>query len=133
MSIFTEHFFTDTVNVYRQRKKTVGDLAYFATPVITALPCALQATENVDKLQGAMGLKKEDNIFTLDVLMCASGVDIRGQDVIKITTLGHPELNEYYEVMGDPKDRPSKFSSQLGYAKAYINKITTPDFIASGP
>ncbi len=123
MSIFTEHFFTDTVNVYRQRKKTVGDLAYFATPVITALPCALQATENVDKLQGAMGLKKEDNIFTLD---------IRGQDVIKITTLGHPELNEYYEVMGDPKDRPSKFSSQLGYAKAYINKITTPDFIASG-
>lgn len=129
MSEFSDVFFTDTVAVYRQRKRTLGDLVYNATPVISSLSCALQATENVDTLTGPLGLKKEDNIFTLDVLYCAVGTDIRGQDVIKITTAGHPMLNHFYQVMGDPKQRPSKFVSDLGYAKVYLNAITGPETI----
>ena len=132
MSIFTSKFFTDTVNVYRQKKKTLQDMAYAETPVLSAVPCSLQSTENVDKNRGAMGLKKEDNILTLDVLFCAAGTAIKGQDIIKVTTSGHPELNEYFEIMGDADHRPDRFNLGMGYANFYLNKISTPNFIPSG-
>ena len=133
MSELTDTFFTDTVNVYRSRRRTTGgDMGYHPTPVVSALPCSLQSTENVDKNRGPMGLKKEDNIFTLDVIYCGVSADIRGQDVIKVTTSGHPEENSYFQIMGDKDARPDRFGMDLGYAKVYINKITTPSFLDAG-
>lgn len=128
MSIFTEHFFTDTVNVYRKERLSNNDYAWLPTPVITALACALQSTENVDRAIAAIGTIKVDNLLTLDVMYCAPGVDVTGEDIIKITTSGHPEQNSYYAIMGDPNERPSKFNSALGYAKFFINKLETPPF-----
>ena len=71
-------------------------------------------------IPGRMGA---DNIFTLDEAHFPEGVTIDQGYVIKVTTPGHPLLNTYWRVMGDPQVKTARTRRKPALKAVYVKRL----------
>ena len=107
------------MRVHRKMRNTAGDYTFLVH--IASAPCYFFTTTNADR-PGAVGLIKQDNIFTFDNIHFEAGLNVNGQDVIENTTEGHPEKGTFFKLMGEPDVHVATRRRNTNFSHAYLNK-----------
>ena len=118
------------VNVYRKKRDVAtGDMTYAA--VLTSQRVGLFSTMNFDTpAAGGIGRIKQDNMLTLDYMHTEAGLNVRGEDFVKIVSAvdntASPMIGEWFKVMGDGKEREIAGRRRGNYQRFMINFSNDP-------
>jgi hypothetical protein len=112
-----------TMDVYRKSRNGPGDWVY--TLHLSEVPCYFYSSSNADSPM-PVGLQKRDIAIMQDKLHFEASLDVKGQDMIKKTTAGHPDKDEWYSIQGEPMVRASTSRRSPNVAMVFINKTTKP-------
>lgn len=130
-------FFKDTCDILRSARPFASDanseieLPDYAA-AYTDVPFAFQATEFQTKNDFPLGQLADQNIFTRDVGYFHGLQDIKGMDIIKLTTVlddgtDHPNKGVYYRVVGDPEVR-IRFDGNYRFVR--FERVDSPPEVA---
>jgi len=98
--------YVHTVDVYRPlafnqlANHDVEELTIPATATYSAVKCYRETKPEFGSAQ-PIGRTDKDILFTIDVFHFDVAEDIRANDVFKFTTVGHPDINQWFECVGD--------------------------------
>jgi hypothetical protein len=110
----------DAMDVYRP---TIGNVKEVqAVQASQSVVCGKHDTDNYDS-PSMIGQSKVNNIMTSDKLHCGLAVDVRAEDVVKITRADGSHA--WFNVAGAPKRRPL-----LAYTKVYLTTSPRPNVVA---
>lgn len=123
-------FYQDIIDIYKPETLDhtsggfVADVRYNPTPVATSVPCLYMAKTEI-ATGGEVGRENQDMIFTFDEFHVESSTDLEDMYLIRLMTPGHPQLHDYWKVVGNAKIRVSRTTARkpnmrLVYAKATL-------------
>ncbi len=117
------------VTVYRKKRDVAtGDLTVAA--VLTSQRVGLFSTMNMDSPSTPVGQIKQDNIFTLDFMHTEAGLDVRGEDFVKIVAAvdntASSNIGAWYRVRGDGRMRENAHRRKGNYQRFMINFSNDP-------
>ncbi len=122
--------FANRVSIYRKsREATTGD--YVWTSILTGLYCYLFTTENYDVLREGLGLMKQSNIFTSDVLKCEASVDLDDTDIVYVTEPARGGDEICFMVQGKPKVRNTTARRRPNFMQVYLVPTDPPPGVPS--
>jgi len=122
--------FAHRVSIYRKsREATTGDWVWAS--VLTGLYCYLFTSENYDKTREGVGLIRQENIFTADVMKCEYSVDLRDTDVIYVTEPTTPPSGSCFMVQGNPKGRVATARRRPNFLQVYLIPTDAPPGVPS--
>lgn len=126
------YFYTDTVDIHRHAtldkdaNNVVQEPQYNATAQATSVACMWQSMAEDNQLRHPAGRLENDILFTLDRFFFDVTTDIKDQDAIKVTTSGHPQVNQWFIVQGFGKARVTRSGRRGNYVLVYAKRVNTP-------
>ncbi|MCH8979449.1 MAG: hypothetical protein IH945_09460 [Armatimonadetes bacterium] len=115
---------------YKAGTKQRLDTRYAATPAISVLPCLFMSAKEDNRFRGPTGRSEQDNLDTLDQFHFEAGTDVVDQSIIRLTTVGHPMVGQYFVVMGAGRERPSRLRRTPNYKAVFAKRQTKPKEIS---
>lgn len=136
-----EEFYLDTCDIYRladftaDANREIKQPLYDDTPLFTDVPFDLQATEFEAAARYPLGQTANENMFTRDKGYFHYKQDIKGMDLIKLTTVlpdgtDHPNKGDWYRVVGDPEVRFEK-EEGMNYLFVRLEGVNAPSELAA--
>lgn len=111
---------------YKTGTKQRLDTKFSATPKLTAVKCLFMSAKEDNRFRGPTGRSEQDNLDTLDQFHFEAGTDVVDQSVIKLTTVGHPMVGQYFVVMGAGRERPNRARRTPNYKAVFAKRQTQP-------
>lgn len=136
-----EEFYKDTCEIYRQVTPYAKDggkelkrPVYSATALFTGIPFDLQATEFEAAARYPLGQTANENMFTRDKGYFHIKQDIKGMDLIRLTTVlpdgtDHPNKGDWYRVVGDAEVRYEE-EEGMNYLFVRLEGVNAPSELA---
>lgn len=116
--------FTDTVDLYRPTANASASKLHQGvtyTLAYSSVRCRIQSKpENL--ATGPLGRTNKDQVDTTDMLRVHSGQEVGSTFFVHLRTVGHPEEDSWFAVLGDSQNHVWRGST----SKFFITKSTAP-------
>jgi len=123
LSVRQTRAYTDTVDVYEPTlsagANSLTDWTYPATPTYTMVKCRIQPKPEA-LVPMIMGRSGADQIDTTDILHVPISQEISTKAAVRLTTPGHPEYGNFWQIQGDARVQGWRAGKKSYYLKRSI-------------